>query len=288
MTMIQPNVGNALGTIAEVVQMVNAGDTTFNMPYGTARLIIEPGQSFMGQTEIAAHFMGRWWTDNTDPKYRERAEDLRRLRTLYGCYEDDVMWAARKPKLVLYSAAGEEIRTLLDDPEGHYAKPQGLIIGSSLEAQLAIMQQQMATLQATIANKEGMPPQMDSSVAPPPPPPHTPPTTMTGVSGFPNAVPLAAPTTARLPQAPVPTATTQTIPTTGLVEGGATEFSDEYLRDLQSSMPTDHGGDDVLSDEIGTRIPVDAREVEPEGVPVDAPPLVKTGPGVSAVRSTQQ
>jgi hypothetical protein len=278
MTMVQPNVGNALGTIAEVVQMVNAGDTTFNMPYGTARLIIEPGQSFMGQREIAAHFMGRWWTDNTDPKYRERAEDLRRIRTLYGCYEDDAMWNARKPNLVLYSASGEEIRTLLDDPEGHYAKPQGLILGSSLEAQLAVMQQQMAQIQNAIANKEGMPPQMDSSVAPPPPPPHTPPGTMTGVSGFPGAVPLAAPTPARFPQAPVPQAPAR---------GGTGEFSEEYLRDLQSTMPADHGGDDIVGDEIGTRIPVDAREVEPEGVPVDSPPILKTGPGVSAVRSSQ-
>lgn len=280
MTMIQPNVGNALGTIAEVVQMVNAGDTTFNMPYGTARLIIEPGQSFMGQREIAAHFMGRWWTDNTDPKYKERAEDLRRLRTLYGCYEDDAAWNARKPHLVLYSASGEEISTLLDDPEGQYAKPMGLITGSSVEQQMAILQQQLATLQQSINTREGMPPMMDSSVAPPPPPPHTPAATMTGVSGFPGGVPLAAPS-ARFPQAPTPP-----VPTAS-AQGGTGEFSEEYLRDLQSTMPADHGGDDVLADEIGTRIPVDAREVEPEGVPVDSPPIVKTGPGVSAVRSSQ-
>lgn len=275
MTMIQPNVGNVLGTISEVVQMVNEGDETFSMAYGTARLIIEPGQSFMGQREIAAHFMGRWWTDNSDPKYRERAEDLHRIRTLYGCYEDDVAWERNKPRLVLYSASGEVIPTLLDDPDGLYAKPQGLVVGSSLEAQLAIMQNQMAQLQSQIANKEGMPPQMDSSVAPPPPPPHTPGATTTTVPGYPGgAVPLAAPS--QVPTvAPVPPAPAAT-----------QEYSAEYLADLQSTMPEETvAANDIVADEIGGRLPVDAVVVEPEGVPVDAPPVIKTGPGVSAVRS---
>lgn len=272
-----------LGGIGNVVQMHNHGDTKFRMPYGRQWLEIEPGQTFMCTQEIAAHFLGRWWTDNTDPKYRERAAEVHRLHTLYGAYEDMVMWEQNRPRVGLFAPNGEPIVTVVDDPHGLHARPVGLIANSSVAEQVQFMQAQLAQLLQQQNNREGMPPPIDASLRPPPPPPHTPGPLLVPSPG--GNVRVTSPSVLQpTPSAnPAPTATT--------------EFDPAYLADLHSTMPEHDESaimDDIEGDAIGTRLEPDAREVPlPQevaaaaeaGPPIDNPPVMKTGRSAVRTRS---
>lgn len=151
MTMLAPTVGSSSSIGMNVVRLRNEGDTVFDKRYGpNARLTLQPGEELFVPEEIAWHFLGRWWTNNANPKYRERVEECRRLRVFYGAYEDDTAWTTNKPRLVAYTPEGIRITTVVDDPDGLESAPVSTPLGreQSLEAQIQFMQGQMAALQA--------------------------------------------------------------------------------------------------------------------------------------------
>lgn len=143
--------------VANVVQLVNEGEKTFSMKYGPRdRLVLEPGQSYFVQEEVAWQFLGRWWTTNADQRNRERVNEYNRLRVLYGAYEDDVLWEQNRPQIVAYMANGDRITSVVDDPEGTNGLQAQTQFGreQSLEAQMAIMQQTILTMQAQIESRD--------------------------------------------------------------------------------------------------------------------------------------
>lgn len=164
--------------VSNIVQLVNEGTTIFNMKYGPRdRLILQPGQSVMVPEEVAWHYLGRWWMDNTR---RDRVGEYQRLRTLYGAYDDDILWQQNKPLIVAYLPTGQRITTVVDDPDGTAGQvvTTPLAQTQSLEAQLEVMRDQMLVLQAKLegrAREEANVAQPNAPTDASPPPPGIPP-----------------------------------------------------------------------------------------------------------------
>lgn len=189
--------------VSPVVQLVNESDTEFSMKYGPReRLVLAPGASLFVNEEVAWHFLGRWWTDNANPRIKARQAEFQRVRTLYGAYEDDIAWkASRAFHLKAYDPTGKQIITVVDDPDGELTTggQTGLGTQQSLEAQLEIMRGMVMELTAKVESQnrrevnEGQP-TVPTDVQPQPAPvynpsaPMTPPTFPMGQAG---AVPVS-------------------------------------------------------------------------------------------------
>lgn len=64
----------------------------------------------------------------------ERYNEVRRIRTMYGAYDDDQLWDENKPSLEVYTSAGERVYTPADDPLGTFGVSEGFIIPGPEEA----------------------------------------------------------------------------------------------------------------------------------------------------------
>lgn len=102
------------------VVIENVGDTDFVGDYASRRYVIKPGQS----RGVPYHGMVYWCGDPrafdvpNDPKRRFRTDEFKRLRILYGVYDDMAQWYLRTPKLKVMSLGGKEITSVLEDPDG--------------------------------------------------------------------------------------------------------------------------------------------------------------------------
>lgn len=140
-----------VGLQMNVVELRNEGSTTFDMRYGPVqRLTMAPGEKQLVLEEVAWHFLGRWWMDNSNPRQRQRVEEYRRLRVLYGAYEEDAIWQQSRPQIVAYTPAGERITTVVDDPDGTTAirSLTPLSREQQLETQIDNMSRQLQALQS--------------------------------------------------------------------------------------------------------------------------------------------
>lgn len=182
-----------------VVRLVNEGPNDFVQRYGPRdRLVIPAGTETYVMQEVAWHFLGRWWTDNSNPKLRERQSEVRRLRVLYGAYEDDKEWERMRPRLVAYNPDGQRIISVLDEPEGA-ATGRDLGSGLDVETRMVLMQQEMARMQsqldATVRERDAraeFDPTADNPSAPPVPSP-TIPMPRTGTLPDGTVLPVAPP-----------------------------------------------------------------------------------------------
>ncbi len=306
MTMIAPATAGAppasapaaMSMMTAAVQLKNEGADVFTMKYGPLdRLTLHPGQSVYVPEEVAWHFLGRWWTNNDDPRNRARVDEVRRLRTLYGAYEDDMVWEGigvdpvsqlpripAKPSLVAYTADGNRITTVVDDPEGVAGADTQTRFGreQSMEAQLQILQQTVLQLQAQIGTQQAeaidsipevaqVTEQAPAPVAPPMPP---------GVSGQAAqmvggqvAVPVAPPS---IPQPPSPGAVGLDLPVKAATEYDPIEAfkamgAEEQQRVLQARLAAG-----LSIEGLSTTAGV------PDDVPVDTPQKIPTGGRISA------
>lgn len=278
MSQIAPTAPQML--VSNVVQIVNEHPTdSFVMKYGpTQRLELAPYGSIdvggnptdrlLVNEEVAWHFLGKWWADNSNPRERARVGEVQRLRTLYGAYEDDVAWSQSKVHhLKAYTPAGQPIVTVVDDPEGAQMVGGQTPIGRemSLESQLEVMRQHTAQLEARLAQQErriAEQPNAEQQVPPdarPPAPaapynPATAPPPVPTVAGV--AVPVA-PATVGLPQ----TVGIPVVPNATAASVAATLDPDaEELGVIGSALP------------VRTSVAYDPSEAE---VPEDAPAVVK-------------
>lgn len=185
--------------VSNIVQLVNESDQDFRMKYGTLFFELKAGQKVFVNEEIAWHFLGRWWTDNANPRQRDRANEYGRLRVLYGAYEDDVMWqASMAMALKAYAPDGQLIVTVVDDPEGTQSTGGQTPFGRemSLESQIEVMRQTMQQLTAEVeagkrrAGDEGQP-VVPADGAPQPSAPYNPATPNPISSAVGAPVPLA-------------------------------------------------------------------------------------------------
>lgn len=225
----------ALGGIAlDIVIIKNPEDApTFHMKYGpTTYLHLEPGQSVTVQEEVAWHYLGRWWMDNRDPRTRDRVQEYRRLRILYGAYEDDVLWeqgyptgdpehgvvrVPAKPRIEAYTPAGERITTVVDDPDGTYGgQPTAMGREASLESTVAFLSEQLRQVQAKLDGQIATQAALHTLPDPDVNPTQAPPT-------FPQR-PVELPGNVTVPMAPPP------VTIDGVVEAGAEEDAEAPAR----------------------------------------------------------
>jgi hypothetical protein len=267
MTMIDtgqaPDQAPPMTFVAQVVRLVNEGDATFTMKYGPRdRLTLAPGQSVFVPEEVGWHFLGRWWTNNADPRNRARQAEIDRLRTLYGAYEDEVLWQANKPRLVAYDPQGQRIVSVVDDPDGDNGAPQTAFgREQNLEAQIAMMQQNILALQAQVNAKARADAEVLNDVPPPTPTPPAPPF---------NPSPARTQTVGNAVQVPVAPAS---------VPGGP-DFSALLPT---GSEPVPQVGDAPIGQELPVHATVAYEPPVPEGdVPTDDPKKVPTGGRIPA------
>lgn len=165
---------------SDVVMLKNLGGD-FSMKYGpTNRVTIPAGKTVHVPAEIAAHFLGRWWLRN-EGRFRDRADEVDRLRVLYGAYEDNVAWEQNRPRFEAYTDSGDRITTVVDDPTGEAATGSALITDLDVEQRLRIMQERQDELQRQLDEKvrgeqaEVHDPGADAPLAAPTPTPGVPP-----------------------------------------------------------------------------------------------------------------
>jgi len=159
--------------VSNVVQLVNESDQPFNMEYGPGqRLVLAPngtgGDRLFVNEEVAWYFLGRWWTDNSNPRNKARQDEYQRLRTLYGAYEDDRIWMASPAQtLAAYAPDGQRITTVVDDPDGVLGGTSTQLGKEmSLESQLKVMQDTVLQLQAQMAAQQQQNANQDQPAAP--------------------------------------------------------------------------------------------------------------------------
>lgn len=217
-----------VGVSLDIVTLRNPDDApTFHMKYGPTKFLhIEPGQSVTVPEEVAWHFLGRWWTDNSDPRERARTNEYRRLRQLYGAYDDEVLWEegypsghpsephatyprGMKPRIEAYTMLGERITTVIDDPDGNANMSTQVGREMSLERQVAFLGEQLAKMQRQLDTERAQSPQEGHVAFPDENPNPAPPT-------FPQP-PANLPGNVQVPMAPPP------VTVDGTVEAGALE-----------------------------------------------------------------
>lgn len=276
MTMTSTPAPGTGGLLVNVVRIQNDGDKDFVRKYGPReRLSIPAHQAVFVTEEVAWHFLGRWWFTNADPDPRRkmRAQEVNRLRTLYGAYEDDAAWEQQRPKLSCWTPDGKRVTTVVDDPEGD-TLPAGtqLTRSLSLESQVEFLSQQLVQMQGRLDREheerlatQGPDAQPDAS-----PRPSTRP-------------PLAVPGMGTIPTAPAP------IPQQAVFAPGAPEaiaVPDMEFDEDGNPLPPRLGVTPEVHPRMaamvkdGTAEPQAGELVNPDEPPVDGPAQAKKSGGV--------
>lgn len=101
------------------VKVVNNGRKEFPLQYNSVLYLIPAGKSRYVPEEALTPQLGYVGAVNT-PKHKRREEEVARLRILYGCYDDDDAWEAKKAALAIevYDHEDQRVWTPLDDPAG--------------------------------------------------------------------------------------------------------------------------------------------------------------------------
>ena len=102
------------------VKLVNVGDKDIRIDYANKRWDI-PAH---GERMVPYHCMvmvcgdPRAFDVPNDPRQRYRTDEWARLRVRYGIYENEHLADELLPEVEAYSALGNRIITVIDDPEG--------------------------------------------------------------------------------------------------------------------------------------------------------------------------
>lgn len=119
--------------MAEMYEVTNLGDSELRCAFNSRLTVIGPNETKLLDRECAVIHFGDW-TRRGDA----RRDEYRRLRGQAGClpgaliYDDDgnpvnpdVLWAQIQPKVVIKEYAGDEVVTVLEDPDGDRLSMQG-------------------------------------------------------------------------------------------------------------------------------------------------------------------
>lgn len=239
-------------TLPNIVRLINESDQPFRRKYGPVDFIVIPAHGELAvPEEVAAHYLGRWWLENTPRQPRARADEYTRLRAYYGAYENAEMWEQNKPRLHALRADGSRITTVVDDPDGVSV---GKSVGLNEEDQLALMREQLRVLQDRLDDADRA---KQATAAPP----------------VPND---------GIPHAPVPSPTVPHPPIGTLPDGTQLPIGPEPMPVVDGEVQPRTG--DIEDDGLPVRLPVHAELVPmPPGaeaasdIPDDEPTSVRVG-----------
>lgn len=142
-----PFLGNAGDMSATLVRLTNEGPTDFVQGYAAQRYVVHPGKSVIVPYPAVVLWLG-------DPKAIDspdrpnRTNELARLRTRYGAYDDNDIWENNRPRVVARTLDDEFIATVISDPMGTSVTPADIVVADrdNLKLQVDSLQRQMAAL----------------------------------------------------------------------------------------------------------------------------------------------
>lgn len=140
-----------------VYRVINKGDKPLDLMYNNLPYHIESGaDTFVPFGAIDTWFGNPNAVDGVESHQRYRKAEFDRLREKYGAYSSDELWAANKPKVEVWTSAGEQITTIIDDPVGLKISPvaQSQAEVDTMRTQLAQQQRSIAALEASLAARE--------------------------------------------------------------------------------------------------------------------------------------
>lgn len=103
------------------VRVKNLAEDNLVLRYNSQEYVVPAEGDALVPAECAAIWFGDWNKRNTDRK-PDRNKEVTRLRGLYGAHAGfegaDTRWEERQPKVELYTADGQRLIGVLDDPSG--------------------------------------------------------------------------------------------------------------------------------------------------------------------------
>lgn len=191
----------------QILRVTNIGKKPWSDKFQNRRYSAEPGQEIVVPFLAVCLWLGHPDAiDHPSDKQRQfRFEEWRRLQVRYGCYDnigdetihtkqgDIPAWKNVVPRLKVTTMAGEEVITVVDDPEGRHLLPAQQNISQVEMMQNAIerMQAQMEEMQARLDQAQRTEEAIGEAADSPTPPVRDesrPPTT-----GIPSSIPEAPP-----------------------------------------------------------------------------------------------
>lgn len=104
------------------LRVKNVGSVTFEGRWEAQLFRIPPGETCLCPEA------GVWaWTGKPDvidrPSRPDRTQEYRRLRGVYGAFDDNDLWEQNRPQLEVYDASGARVWTIVEDPTGEHVSP---------------------------------------------------------------------------------------------------------------------------------------------------------------------
>lgn len=158
--------------MAEVVRIVNNGPAPYTDFYNSVKYTIPGnGGQLLVDFDAMALWLGHPAANNFDPRNRVRVQEYQRLRIRYGVEarslelstsgvptDTEELFRQMKPALECFSANGEPIITVADDPDGTFLSPPDESTQSNdlalVMARLHQMEQETADLRAQLARQQ--------------------------------------------------------------------------------------------------------------------------------------
>ena len=157
--------------MAEVVRIVNTGPTDYVDYFDSVKYRVPAGGQLLVDFDAMALWLGHPAANNFDPRNRVRVQEYQRLRIRYGVearslemsqagqpHDPEALFHTMKPSLEVFSASGEPIITVADDPDGTFLSPPDESTQSSdmalVMARLHQMEQETADLRAQLARQQ--------------------------------------------------------------------------------------------------------------------------------------
>ncbi len=158
MTMIDParpeNLIQSQNPEHQVIQLVNTGDTLWRGQYASTWYEAKPGERIFIPFFAMCHWFGHPDAADVpgDRQRQYRLDEFRRLQVHYGVYDDGMeAFKAAVPDVQLFTATGEKIITVCDDPVGDHLRP-----AMNDKKQIELMQTAMEEMQKQVVALQSM------------------------------------------------------------------------------------------------------------------------------------
>lgn len=135
----------------DLVRIKNVGDKPWTDQFGRV-YTLQPGETGLVSWAAMCCWLGDPMLLNKEFN-RERDREYERLRVRHGAASlTEEEWEAKKPTLLAKTVDGEDIWTVLADPEGKHATEAGSTVEEKevLESQLEAMRKTQSQLQAQL------------------------------------------------------------------------------------------------------------------------------------------
>lgn len=141
-----------------VVRIRNDGESLFTGKWAGEKYTVPPGSETLVEWDAICNWFGHPNAIDVpgDKRKRFRTDELHRLFVKYGIYENHHLQEERFPKVSVWDiSTGQQYITVINDPQGKNLTPETQTIAENqnLHEQMRLMQEQMAFLQAQLAQR---------------------------------------------------------------------------------------------------------------------------------------